>query len=42
MTMGNRARRAGFIVALLGVLIDQMQKLWMLGPFDIGRRGGWR
>ena len=30
---------AGVIAAILGVLIDQAHKLWMLGPFDIAARG---
>jgi signal peptidase II len=37
--MAGRAQVAGIIAAILGVLIDQVHKLWMLGPFDIEARG---
>ncbi len=39
MSNTRRGRVAGFSVALLGVLIDQAHKLFMLGPFGIGERG---
>ena len=35
----NRVRVLGYGVAVLGVLIDQAHKAWMLGPFDIEARG---
>ena len=35
-------RSSAIIAAILGVLIDQAHKLWMLGPFDIEARGAWR
>jgi signal peptidase II len=37
--MADRARVLGYATAVLGVLIDQAFKAWMLGPFDIAERG---
>jgi signal peptidase II len=37
--MAGRARRLGIIAAILGILIDQAHKAWMLGPFDIEAKG---
>jgi signal peptidase II len=37
--MADRARVLGYATAVLGVLIDQAFKAWMLGPFDIAARG---
>ena len=37
--MAARAQVAGVIAAILGILIDQAHKLWMLGPFDIEAQG---
>ena len=39
VSMAGRAQIAGVAAAILGVLIDQAHKLWMLGPFDIEERG---
>lgn len=39
MSNTRRGRIVGFTVAILGVLIDQAHKLFMLGPFDIEGRG---
>jgi signal peptidase II len=39
MTARGRARAAGFAIAVIGILVDQAHKLWMLGPFDIGAKG---
>ena len=32
------ARQAGFLVLILGVIVDQAHKWYMLGPFDIAAR----
>jgi signal peptidase II len=37
--MAKRARVAGFAVAVLGILVDQATKAWMLGPFAIDAKG---
>jgi signal peptidase II len=37
--MAGRVQWVGGGAALLGVLIDQAHKAWMLGPFDIETRG---
>ncbi len=37
--MAGRARGLGIAAAVLGVLIDQAHKAWMLGPFDIETKG---
>ncbi len=39
MSNTRRGRVAGFSVALLGVVIDQAHKLFMLGPFGIEEKG---
>ncbi len=39
MSNARRTRAVGFTVALLGLLIDQAVKLWLLGPFDIEAKG---
>jgi signal peptidase II len=39
MSNTRRGRVAGFSVALLGVVIDQAHKLFMLGPFGIKEKG---
>jgi signal peptidase II len=33
------SRILGFSAAFLGVLVDQADKLWMLGPYDIAAQG---
>lgn len=35
----RRARWAGLAATLVALAADQVHKLWMLGPFDIGRKG---
>ena len=35
----HRARLLGYSAAVLGFVIDQAHKLWMLGPYDIASRG---
>jgi signal peptidase II len=37
--MAGRARVLGYATAVLGVLIDQAHKAWMIGPFDIEAKG---
>ncbi len=37
--MAGRARLIGFAAALVGALLDQAFKAWMLGPFAIGEKG---
>lgn len=37
--MAARAQILGYTTAVLGVLVDQAHKAWMLGPFDIEARG---
>ncbi len=37
--MANRTQVLGFAVALAGVVVDQADKLWMLGPFGIEDKG---
>lgn len=37
--MARRARLAGFSVAVLGIIVDQAVKAWMLGPFAIAEKG---
>jgi signal peptidase II len=36
---GKKARALGFTVAGAGLLLDQVHKAWMLGPFGIEDRG---
>src|SRR5204863_1456099 len=35
----SRPLRAGIIAALLALALDQASKFWLLGMFDLGRRG---
>lgn len=37
--MAQPRRALGFAVAALGLILDQVHKAWMLGPFDIESRG---
>jgi signal peptidase II len=37
--MARRARIVGFTAALLGILVDQASKAWMLGPFAMEAKG---
>jgi signal peptidase II len=37
--MARKARTAGFTVAVIGVVVDQATKAWMLGPFAIEAKG---
>lgn len=37
--MAKRARVAGFAIAILGILVDQATKAWLLGPFAIEAKG---
>jgi signal peptidase II len=37
--MAKRTRLVGFAVALVGVLVDQAWKVWMLGPFAVAEKG---
>jgi signal peptidase II len=39
MTTPRLARTVGFTVAALGILVDQADKAWMLGPFAIAEKG---
>ncbi len=39
MSNARRTRAVGFTVALLGLLVDQAVKLWLLFPFDIEAKG---
>src|SRR5205085_11147444 len=34
-----RPLRAGIIAALVALVLDQASKFWLLGVFDLGRRG---
>ena len=35
----SRPLRAGIIAALVALVLDQASKFWLLGVFDLGRRG---
>ena len=37
--IARHARVIGYTAAVLGVLVDQAHKAWMLGPFDIADKG---
>ena len=37
--MARRAPAWGFVLALVGVVVDQAHKAWMLGPFAIDEKG---
>jgi signal peptidase II len=37
--MARKARTVGFSAAIIGVLVDQAAKAWMLGPFALDEKG---